>query len=55
MIRADAQVRPHKTIFLRMLMVIAFAKSFFRYGTCSKTKIPPNPPLSKGGNYKELL
>jgi hypothetical protein len=20
-----------------------------------KTKIPPNPPLEKGGNYKELL
>ena len=34
---------------------IAIAKSFFRYGTCSKNQIPPNPPFSKGGNYKELL
>ena len=30
-------------------------RSFFRYGTCSKNQIPPNPPLSKGENYKELL
>ena len=38
-----------------MMHYRAFAKSSFRYGTCSKTKIPPNPPFPKGGNYKELL
>jgi hypothetical protein len=32
-----------------------FCQKFFRYGPGSKTKIPPNPPLPKGGDYKELL
>jgi hypothetical protein len=34
---------------------IVIAKSFFRYGTCSKSLNPPYPPFSKGGNLAEFL
>ena len=36
-----------------MLMVIAIAKSFFRYCTCRKNLNPPYPPFSKGGNLAD--
>ena len=36
-------------------VLIAIAKSFSIMAYVQKTQIPPNPPLSKGGNYKELL
>ena len=36
-------------------MVIANAKSFFRYCTCRKNLNPPYPPFSKGGNLADSL
>jgi hypothetical protein len=30
--------------------LIAIAKGFFRYGTCSESLNPPYPPFSKAGN-----
>jgi hypothetical protein len=45
---------------LRMTIVVKgefckSLKSFFRYGACLKTKIPPNPPLSKGGTTRNCF
>ena len=35
--------------------LIAIAKSFSRYGTCSKGPNPPYPPFFKGGNLADFL